>query len=301
MKNVLIIREGSLGDLILTLPVIQSLKKNNFYVYLAGKGIYKNFFEIYSNIDGFYSFDNTFFLPLFSGEENKLLSEFLNNFDLIIFYEDEKTLQGKTIRKIFKGEILFHPVKNEHLKMHIIDYLLLPVRNFSIEIEKHPFLRIKNEEENIIVIHPGSGSSHKNYKKENFLGIIKKIKEREFKVILGPAEFDQFQWWTNKIGQEKILKTSFLQDIVDIVKTTKIYIGNDSGITHLFASCGVKTIAIFGPTSPFIWGPRGKKVKIIFKEVGCNPCSKEKMKNCKEKLCFEQIEIKDIINFIEKF
>jgi len=76
MKKVLIIREGSLGDLILTLPVVQSFKKESFSVSIAGKGIYKEFFEKYSELDKFYSVDSSFFLPVFSGEKTQEMIDF---------------------------------------------------------------------------------------------------------------------------------------------------------------------------------------------------------------------------------
>jgi heptosyltransferase III len=40
-------------------------------------------------------------------------------------------------------------------------------------------------------------------------------------------------------------------------------VGNDSGITHLAAASGVKTLALFGPTDPCKWGPRGKNVTTL--------------------------------------
>ena len=41
-------------------------------------------------------------------------------------------------------------------------------------------------------------------------------------------------------------------------------VGNDSGISHLAAALGVPVVALFGPTDPAIWGPRGETVRIIW-------------------------------------
>ena len=43
----------------------------------------------------------------------------------------------------------------------------------------------------------------------------------------------------------------------------KVYIGNDSGPTHLAAAVGTPVIALFGPTDPAIWAPRGDNVHIV--------------------------------------
>jgi ADP-heptose:LPS heptosyltransferase len=40
-------------------------------------------------------------------------------------------------------------------------------------------------------------------------------------------------------------------------------VGNDSGITHLAAALGIRTIALFGPTDPAIYGPVGPAVAVL--------------------------------------
>jgi heptosyltransferase-2 len=52
-------------------------------------------------------------------------------------------------------------------------------------------------------------------------------------------------------------------------------IGNDSGLSHLAAACGVKTIAIFGPTDPAASAPRGPCVTALKPQgLPCPPCFK---------------------------
>ena len=42
----------------------------------------------------------------------------------------------------------------------------------------------------------------------------------------------------------------------------RLYIGNDSGISHLAAAAGTPVLALFGPTDPAVWAPRGPNVRI---------------------------------------
>jgi len=42
----------------------------------------------------------------------------------------------------------------------------------------------------------------------------------------------------------------------------RLYIGNDSGITHLAAAVATPVLALFGPTDPSVWAPRGPNVRI---------------------------------------
>jgi ADP-heptose:LPS heptosyltransferase len=47
------------------------------------------------------------------------------------------------------------------------------------------------------------------------------------------------------------------------LRSARVYIGNDSGITHLAAAAGAPVVAIFGPTDPAVWAPRGDRVRLV--------------------------------------
>ena len=47
------------------------------------------------------------------------------------------------------------------------------------------------------------------------------------------------------------------------LRSARLYIGNDSGITHLSAAVGTPVIALFAPTDPAIWAPRGEHVSVV--------------------------------------
>ncbi len=57
-----------------------------------------------------------------------------------------------------------------------------------------------------------------------------------------------------------------LGDLAQWLARARVFIGNDSGITHLAAAVGTETIALFGPTNATVWAPRGDRVTVI-----CNP------------------------------
>jgi ADP-heptose:LPS heptosyltransferase len=51
--------------------------------------------------------------------------------------------------------------------------------------------------------------------------------------------------------------------LAERLANAKLYVGNDSGITHLAAAAGCPTVAIFGPTDPRVWAPRGPRVRVV--------------------------------------
>jgi len=62
-----------------------------------------------------------------------------------------------------------------------------------------------------------------------------------------------------------MLQNLCLPEVFHHLRRCRAYIGNDSGITHLAAYLGCPTIALFGPTDPRVWGPIGRRARIIWK------------------------------------
>ena len=71
-------------------------------------------------------------------------------------------------------------------------------------------------------------------------------------------------------------------------------------MTHLAAAVGIPTIALFGPTDPEIWGPRGERVAILRKHLGCSPCTEEELERCDHRRCLKLIEVEEVIERARK-
>ena len=59
------------------------------------------------------------------------------------------------------------------------------------------------------------------------------------------------------------LQRASLVELARELASARLYIGNDSGITHLAAAVGCPTIALFGPTDAAVWAPRGGHVTAL--------------------------------------
>ncbi len=59
-----------------------------------------------------------------------------------------------------------------------------------------------------------------------------------------------------------------LHALATVLSRASLYVGNDSGVTHLAAALGVPTIALFGPTDPRSWAPVGPRVAIVTASQG---------------------------------
>jgi ADP-heptose:LPS heptosyltransferase len=68
-------------------------------------------------------------------------------------------------------------------------------------------------------------------------------------------------------GPEEVLDGAVryenLYELAGWLASARVFIGNDSGITHLAAAVGTPVVAIFGPSDPAVWAPRGARVSVV--------------------------------------
>lgn len=102
-----------------------------------------------------------------------------------------------------------------------------------------------------VVIHPFSGSVRKNWPLTSYVELAKCL-PLQTDWVCGPEE---------NLPEAK--RFDNLRELAAWIAGARLYIGNDSGITHLAAAVGMPTIAIFGPSSPDMWAPRGTNVSVL--------------------------------------
>lgn len=107
-----------------------------------------------------------------------------------------------------------------------------------------------------LILHPGSGSTHKVW--PHFEALASRLPEAE--VLLGPADKPM-------AVSNRCLKDLPLAQVADTLRECRAFVGNDSGITHLAAYWGAPVVALFGPTDPAVWGPIGRRVKLLRKPM----------------------------------
>jgi heptosyltransferase-3 len=110
--------------------------------------------------------------------------------------------------------------------------------------------------EDRVIIHPYSSSPRKNWPMENFRAVAERLEGVEWCV---PGRIED------------------LYELACWISTARLYIGNDSGISHLAAAVGTPVIAIFMSTDPRVWAPRGERVIALE-----NPSVDEVLRACSQ-------------------
>ena len=101
------------------------------------------------------------------------------------------------------------------------------------------------------VIHPFSGSQRKNWPLERFRALAQRL-GMPVRWCAGPEE-----------QLADAVRMDNLYQLGCWLATARLYVGNDSGITHIAAAVGIPVVAIFGPTDPAVWAPRGDRVRVV--------------------------------------
>ncbi len=119
----------------------------------------------------------------------------------------------------------------------------------------------------IVLIHPGSGGRSKCWALENFCGLADMLAAEGASVVfvLGPAESERFDAGAMSVMEAAGTCISGLDmcQIVQILGCAEVFVGNDSGISHIAGGLGRAVVTVFGPTDPARYRPVGPGVRVF--------------------------------------
>jgi hypothetical protein len=246
----LIIRPGGIGDCILSLPAIEDLRAEYTEVWVPSAIVpLIRFAEpraiASTGID---------LLGLPGVEPPPGLIARLRSFDSIVSWYGANRPELREHTGGLGVPIQFlNALPPAGSKMHAADFFLKQAGGDGLavpKIECEPATR-----GDFAVIHPFSGSARKNWPLERFREVAVRL-PIPVRWCAGPEEALE--------GAERFEN---LYELACWLASARVYIGNDSGITHLAAAVGVPVVAIFGPTDPAVWGPRGERVSVVSGEL----------------------------------
>jgi heptosyltransferase-2 len=129
---------------------------------------------------------------------------------------------------------------------HAADFAMRPFGGPEPAI---PRIHVTASRQDFAAVHPFSGGTRKNWPLERFRTLALGMPVR---LTAGPEE---------KLADA--VRFDDLGELAAWLASARVYIGNDSGISHLAAAVGTPTVALFGPTRPEVWAPRGPRVRIV--------------------------------------
>lgn len=293
--RILVVRGGSLGDFILTLPAIVSLRRRWPDAHMEIMGHLSTLRLVENIVGGISSLDQAGLAPFFvkDGQLPKHLVNYFSSFDLIVSYTpDGDGLFRRNLLRAGAGRVISPakviPTRGEHIADQFLDVLHpLGIRNeggpLTLTLGERDscwagqFWKEKELSWNVVCLHPGSGGEGKRWEGERFAQLGDWLRSElgaRILIVSGEADEKVADEVAHKMKTRPILLRELeLPRLASLLRRCRLFVGNDSGVSHLSALLGIPTIAIFGPSDPTIWGPRGKRVVIIRKDIRCSPCA----------------------------
>ncbi|MBV8731513.1 MAG: glycosyltransferase family 9 protein [Acidobacteriia bacterium] len=243
----LIIRPGAIGDLILSLPALEYLQTDYLEVWVSGPNV-----PLVRFADRVRSIASTG-IDLFAVTDVPAgLVDELRGFDSIVSWYGANRPELRALAHSLGLPITFHRAlpSIEDSTQHATDFYLQQVGASRGGI---PLIRCHVARENFAVIHPFSGSPRKNWPLEKFCWMAR-----------GLARTMPVYWCAGR-EDPPLPNAVYIEDLYQLacwLAKARLYVGNDSGVTHLAAAVGTPVLALFGATDPGIWAPRGAHVRI---------------------------------------
>jgi heptosyltransferase III len=242
----LIIRPGGIGDCILSFPAIEHLRTEYTEVWVPSaivplircaqaRGIASTGIEL---------------LGLPGVEPPTGLIWKLRSFDSIVsWYGANRAEFREQVATLGLPFQFLDALPEPSAKIHAADFFLKQVGGHGPAV---PRIECKlGAAGDFGVIHPFSGSARKNWPLERFREVAARL-SIPVRWCAGPQE-----------PLDDAVRFENLYELACWLARARVYIGNDSGITHLAAAVGTPVVAIFGPTDPEVWAPRGERVRVM--------------------------------------
>jgi ADP-heptose:LPS heptosyltransferase len=114
-----------------------------------------------------------------------------------------------------------------------------------------------------LAIHPGSGSPSKNWPATRFVELVSRTSGgRQWLLCVGPAEEAITPRLASLPGA--VIASGLPPRVLGaVLSRAGVFVGNDSGVSHLAAAWGAPVVALFGPTDPTVWAPVGTVVRTV--------------------------------------
>ena len=290
MKRILVIRGGAIGDFVLTLPAIKLLRDAwpNARLEILG---YKHIVALAKNRGYADETRSIEYGPLASffakgADLPADLAEYFASFDLIVSYLfDPDGVFASNLRRCAEMQIVSGPAKlTSHA--HATQQLAAPQRILGLTDDVTPAqlyptpddhaaaaLLLPREAGTLIAIHPGSGSSTKNWAIDNWDALLRRLASiGDVKLVVIGGEAD-----TGQIAQLRDACASFsvslvvnqpLTVVAAALASCSAFVGHDSGISHIAAAVGSRCVLLFGPTDPAVWAPVAMNVRVLSRPTG---------------------------------
>ena len=282
MGKLLFIRGGAVGDFILTMPAIELVRTGfpDLEIEILGYPSISSLAVDAGLADRVRSIEHSTMAPFFApgAELDPETCDYFQSFDVVVSYlYDPDGFFAGNLEQAGVETLIRGPFRMDESAGPAPQQLAEPLSQLALFLEK-PYVEVTYGEPDrvtdsgpLIAIHPGSGSASKNWALESWVNLASEIARKMptafFLIISGEAETETIADFLEMLDRGGVNyrheNQVALSDLGKKLQACDLFLGHDSGISHLAASTGLAGLALFGPTDPAIWAPQHPDFDIV--------------------------------------
>ena len=284
--SALILFPGALGDFICFLPALVALRaRHPGHMLVVAQPALLEIMRLRevatASIDGRAVAQLFTSSPTVTAEAERLLAGFETVYSWTGFGDPDV---GRHLAALTGGRVNTYRFRGMAPGEHAVEYYarcaaVAPSTSIGESIADDPnwFATLQRQQrlgDSFAVIHPGSGSARKNW--TGFAAVVRWWQRRArspLVLLRGPAEEERSA--NTDCGADIVLDGLTLPQVAAVLRRARLYVGNDSGISHLAAAVGAMGLGLFGPTDPSVWAPRGPHLQTLHASEPCRRCGPE--------------------------
>ena len=328
-KRILIIRLWTLGESLLTLPMVKACKDQGYDVTVLVTKRSKRVFERLPFVDTIMDITDWPQLLLKAKHFDYAIDTepYLNASALLSWFFGKRSIGfgGLYRERMYSHRVPYndriHAVYNfcnllRPLNIRCRPGSLIPMRYDENSAKVMARLLEKNEISGKIVgIHAGTAETApwRSWSIKKFAGLIENLAENGWTILLtgAPHESARNESIIAEVDEKyheaiyDFAGRTNLSELAYLMSRIDLFISNDTGPMHLAAAMGTRTIGLFGPNLPVRFKPFGKKNVAIYKahDMDCSPCinvHKGEFLPCKDAgKCMDAITVEDVLREVE--
>lgn len=279
--RILVVRGGAIGDFILTLPVLAALRRRfpAARLEVLGHPHVARVAVAGGLADGVHSLEARAVAAFFARDAplDEGLASFFAAFSWILsyLYDPDRVFRWNVARCSDARFIAGPHRPDERAGLHATEVLLGPLERLGIrDADPVPRLELPASPDAALAAgrwlaaHPGSGSERKNWPEARWSELLQSlVTSTDLGLLLvgGEAEGDRLERLRARLPESRIrlVRDLPLCELARLLSGCSAFVGHDSGITHLAASLGLPTLALWGESDEAVWRPRGDRVSLL--------------------------------------
>jgi hypothetical protein len=275
--RILVVRGGAIGDFVLTLPVLMALKVAHPQVALAVLASREcGELAVAGGLaDEARPLEGREWAGLFveNGDCDAGINEWLAGFDWVIsFLHDPVGVFQDNVCAVSEARFVtgcHRPANGSGVSAAAV--LLESLESLGISgASAVPRLELSvvDEKQNVLAVHPGSGSAAKNWPEENWVVFLSEWLEQtdvELMLVGGEAEVERVARLSARLprARHRVLLHAPLVEVARALSGCGAFVGHDSGITHLAAAVGLPGVVLWAGTDAKVWRPPSDAMKLL--------------------------------------